>query len=471
MASKVLLISANRCTTPDPVFPLGLSFINAAVRRAGHEAHWLDCWANGETLEQALRSYQPDFVGVSLRNIDDVMIRTRETFFKSLAGICQTVQRVHPCPVILGGSGYTLFPIQLLQESGADFGIQGEGEASFLSLLEALEAARSYEGIPGLVYRRGRDIVANPAQVRPVEARLSSQDRPAELAARYLRAGGMLNVQTQRGCAHTCCYCTYPLIEGRVYRRRPPELIAEELAEVQAQGARYVFIVDSIFNSTPEHVMETSEAILRRKLTLQWGCFLRPQGLTRELVKTMARAGLTHAEFGSDSFCDSVLQAYGKAFTFEDILISSDLVQRAGLDYCHFLICGGPGESPQTLRTSFENSRRLAGAVIMAIVGMRIYPGTTLARRALREGVASAQSDLLTPVYYVAPGLTAEEIFRQLQAFKRSSPNWIVGDPEPGYARLVQRLRGRGVVGPLWSYLALSQRIRPRTEAPQPVSS
>jgi len=35
MSSRVLLISANRCTAPDPVFPLGLAHINAALRQAG----------------------------------------------------------------------------------------------------------------------------------------------------------------------------------------------------------------------------------------------------------------------------------------------------------------------------------------------------------------------------------------------------------------------------------------------------
>jgi radical SAM superfamily enzyme YgiQ (UPF0313 family) len=179
----------------------------------------------------------------------------------------------------------------------------------------------------------------------------------------------------------------------------------------------------------------------------------------------MARAGLTHIEFGSDSLCDSVLEAYGKRFTFDDIRQSSELARQRHVDFCHYLICGGPGETMETLQTSFENSQHLTGAVIMAIVGMRVYPGTALCERALREGQMTADTDLLTPAYYIAPGLTVEEVFARLQQFSARSSNWIVGDPTPAYTRLVEQLRGRGVTGPLWSYFSMIQRLWPTTPA------
>jgi hypothetical protein len=101
-----------------------------------------------------------------------------------------------------------------------------------------------------------------------------------------------------------------------------------QLAETTTQaGGRYAFVVDSVFNSSPTHVQETCEAILRRRLRLRWGCFLRPQGLNRDLMRLMARAGLSHIEFGTDSFCDSVLAAYGKHFTFADILDAAELAR------------------------------------------------------------------------------------------------------------------------------------------------
>ena len=304
--------------------------------------------------------------------------------------------------------------------------------------------------------------MANPQQPSGSQAGLEAADRPSAVAEFYLTTSGMLNVQTQRGCEHACAYCAYPLIEGRLHRRRDPEAVAGELEELQALGAKYVFVVDSVFNSSERHIVETCEAILRHDVKLSWGCFLRPQSLTLEMMRLMARAGLTHIEFGSDSLCDTVLEQYGKRLAFDDIARSSQLAREAGIEHCHYLICGGPGETRETLETSFKNSRHLAGSVVLAVVGMRIFPGTPLARRAAREGRITADADLLAPAYYFAPSLDQVTVFERLREFARHAPNWIVGDPPPGFAKLVARLRRRGVVGPLWSYFAMLQRIMPQ---------
>jgi radical SAM superfamily enzyme YgiQ (UPF0313 family) len=275
----------------------------------------------------------------------------------------------------------------------------------------------------------------------------------------YLHHSGMLNVQTQRGCSHRCCYCTYPLIEGRTWRRRDTFEVAEEMADLHARGAKYVFVVDSVFNSSGEHVTAVCEALLARNVKLHWGCFLRPQGLNSDLMGLMRRAGLRHIEFGSDSFCDETLAAYDKHLSFDDILTSSEAARREQVEFCHFLVCGGPGETRKTLLKTFENSQRLEGAVILALAGMRIYPGTPLFAQAQRERLFPAGTTLLEPQYYMSPSLSEEEVFECLRNFSQRSPSWIVGDPSPAYQQMAARLRAKGVVGPLWSHFAAMQRL------------
>jgi radical SAM superfamily enzyme YgiQ (UPF0313 family) len=461
MARKILLISTNRCEMPDPVFPLGLAHINAALRRAGYTTRWQDMLVDKEPLEKVLREYRPNYVGISIRNIDDVLIRKRHTFFEFPAELAEAVRRINPCPIILGGSGFSLFPQQLLKRTGADFGIRGDGETSLVQLLAALETGSSIHKIPGLVFKQNGEIQTNPPSGSADAVTFSHDDMPSRLTQFYLDKGAMLNLQSQRGCQFRCCYCTYPLIEGRASRCRPSEQVADEMEFLQRRGARYVFLVDSIFNTSEEHVTRVCESFLKRNLSLKWGCFLRPQGLTSKLVKLMARAGLAHAEFGSDSFCDDVLQAYDKDFTFADILESSERIRQERIDYCHFLICGGPGESLATLQTSFRNSQRLKDPVILAVVGLRVYPETALCRRLVGQGWFPADQDWLQPVFALAPELTEDAVFAQLQGFARRSPHWIIGDPTPAYGKLVQRLRQRGIAGPLWSYMSMLQRIMP----------
>jgi radical SAM superfamily enzyme YgiQ (UPF0313 family) len=257
-------------------------------------------------------------------------------------------------------------------------------------LVEALEGGRDPRGIPGLVWREDGRVCENPPAAAHASPLLAIEDRPRHIVEHYLRHGSMLNVQTQRGCAFRCCYCTYPVIEGRNHLRQSPEQVAEEFAQAAQLGAKYVFIVDSVFNSSARHVTEICEAILRRNVKIAWGCFLRPHGLTPDLLRLMGRAGLAHVEFGSDSLCDEVLQVYQKGFTFRDIRESSEMARNANVDYCHFLIAGGPGETWETLERGFQNSQQLQGAIIMAVVGMRIYPGTHLFHHALAEGRITA---------------------------------------------------------------------------------
>jgi len=79
--------------------------------------------------------------------------------------------------------------------------------------------------------------------------------------------------------------------------------------------------------------------------------------------------------------------------------------------------------------------------------------------RAMAEGAISRDTDLLEPFHYVAPGLSPEFITRRLADFAKTNSNWIIGEPPPSFHQLVERLRKRGVVGPLWTYFAMLQRL------------
>jgi radical SAM superfamily enzyme YgiQ (UPF0313 family) len=110
-------------------------------------------------MDSALAAFQPDWAGISLRNIDNVCIRKQETFYGDPVALCRSLRRASRCSIVLGGSGFSLFPEHLLELTGADFGICGEGEASLPALLAARENNADWRAIPGLVFRNGNGVI------------------------------------------------------------------------------------------------------------------------------------------------------------------------------------------------------------------------------------------------------------------------------------------------------------------------
>jgi len=451
MAVRILIISDNPCTTPYPVFPLGAAYIVAALNNAGHEARLLDCSIPATNLAREIGSFGPRYIGLSIRNIDDCQMVNTRFFAPEISAAIDRIRAATSAPLILGGGGFSLFPRQLLELTGAKCGIVGEGESAIVKLIDALDSRKSCATIPGLVYRDETGIRINPPATL---GHIGQPERPAELAAWYIRESSMLNIQTQRGCAFRCCYCSYPVIEGRSLRQRDPDEIADEIVKIKSLGAPYFFITDSVFNTTADHVAGTCEAIIRRDLKIEFGCFLSPQGLTGELMRLLFRAGLRHIEFGADSLSDPVLQEYGKDFFFDDIRQSSDLAFDEGIRYAHFLIIGGPGETEGTINQSFENSKHLKKTVFFPFVGMRIYPRTALYDCAIEEKIIRREQDIFTPAFYLSPAITRQRVFSHLNEIKTKSRNWIIGEPPPQMQQLMGNLRKKGIAGPLWEFLA-----------------
>ncbi len=450
---KILLINVNTCVSPYPVYPLGMSHVASYLVKQGFDVVLGDMSVEPD-LEAVVSREKPDLIGLSLRNIDDVQIENPKFFAKILTDITARMRKVSSAKIMIGGSGYSLFPQRLLADSGADFGVAAEGESAVAALASALQNGKDFSSIPGLVFRTvDGNVVANPGRNMPA-SEITVPLRPESLAKYYISKSTMLNVQTQRGCSFNCCYCTYPLIEGVAFRKRSGAEVAEDFASAKAAGAKYVFVVDSVFNTDIPHVRDICEELIRREIGIEWSCFLRPQGLDVDLMSLMKRAGLRHVEFGTDALSDTTLAAYGKGFTFEDVYLSSEAARLAGVHFAHFLITGGPSETESTIIEGFENSKRIKKTVFFPFIGMRLYPGTPLYKTAIAEGSVPKGTDFLQPYFYVTPHVSTERMAELLRGFNKISPRWVVGDLPPEMVKVMDGLKNAGVLGPMWEFLA-----------------
>ncbi len=458
---RVLLVSLNTVAIPYPVFPLGVAYLRDAVMAAGHEVNVFDSLLEADdALEDRLQRFAPDVVGFSLRNIDNVRADDAVSYIAGLRASVERVRAVCAAKVIFGGAGFSVFPQEILELTGADFGIRGEGEIAFPQLLRCLDGrGGDLQSVPGLLYRSGESgaVSDNP----PLNGALSESpafDPDPEWVAAYRARGAIFNVQTQRGCPLKCCYCTYPLIEGSRRRLHDYARVVGEMRRWRELGVRYVFVVDSVLNTSVNHLRRLGEAILAAGVEIEWGCFLRPNGVHLDDLRLLKKAGLRHIEFGSDSFADRMLESYGKSFTFSMIEQASAHAQEAGIHYCHFLILGGPGETVQTLEETFVRSETLPGGVFFAFPGTRVYPHTPLWHRLRARGVA-LPDNLLAPFFFIEEGLTVDGITGMLDARSRVDTRWAPADLPENFDALAARFRARGVEGPLWEYLPALQRL------------
>ncbi len=460
--ARVLLVNFNTYDQPYPVYPIGLAYLEGALREDGHLTEIWDLVPPGESLEQAVRRFQPDFIGISMRNIDNAQSHNPRSFTVDLLACVSQLRAVSTAPLILGGSGFSIFPERIFEISGVEFGIVGEGELAMRQLLRQMRGGGgNLSEIPGLMYRNERGEPVAVPRLGGVGGFVGAPYHdPVRLTA-YAREGSPLGLQTQRGCPLKCCYCTYPMIEGRRSRFRTGEEIAEELARMVAGGARQVFFVDSVFNTSNDHVRDVCEAVLRAGVKIHWECFLRPRkDLTRELLELMQRAGLNHIEFGSDSFSDSVLRRYGKSFNFDEIRRGSELAADLKIRYTHFIIFGGPGETSATMEETLARAAALPDALYFATIGMRVYPGTPLWRLATGgESVEAAADHLMEPLFYLEPPLTVEGVHARLRQVQQSASNWAVGDPPSAFVETLAKLRRRGKGANMWEYVELMQRL------------
>ncbi|MCG6881479.1 MAG: cobalamin-dependent protein [Deltaproteobacteria bacterium] len=446
---KVLLIATNTLTTPYPVYPLGLDHVADAIR-ADHDVKIADINALGDIkpLIGIIDSFAPDVVGMSLRNIDNTDQRDQRSFVAGYQGIARTVRNHTEATLVLGGSGFTLFPREMMNVLGADYGIVGEGER-LADLLKAMEEKAPVTGIPGVVTREGSGKIPRPL-AGPFGRKhlVKSPHLPY-----YLEHGGMLNLQTKRGCPFSCIYCTYPHIEGKKLRLIQPEAAARDALRLQDAGAKYFYITDSVFNSHTAHSMAVAEAFIAAGVKIPWGAFFAPMKPPEGYFELMARAGLTHAEFGTESLCDAVLKKYGKPFCATDVFKAHKAALDSGLYVSHFFLLGGPGESENSIGETLTGLIKLTRSVFFFFTALRIYPHTDLYDMAVAEGQISASTPLLEPRFYASQEIPPDGILARLGNHAKGRPNWVLGSGGESASRIVARLYERGHTGPLWEHL------------------
>jgi len=430
---KILLISANTETINMPVLPLGLAFVNAALQNSGFKTRMLNLLGETDartTIKTVIQEFAPDAIGISVRNIDTQDIKNPGFMLDPVKNMIAWCRECSGAPVVLGGAGYSIYPQAVLDYTGADMGIKGEGESAFPDLLRQLkEMGPNLENfsrldVPGLYLPR-------TGAVRQRQCIRDTGDIVFPVPGRHFIVPDSVKkddlwvpFQTRRGCPMDCSYCSTGSIEGRLIRKLPLDQTIMALAAHVEAGFRQFFFVDNTFNLPHAYTADLCDRIIASNVNIQWRCIIYPSKISRELVAKMARAGCMEVSLGFESGSDTMLRQFNKRFTTADVRQTSGLLAEYGIRRLGFLMLGGPGETKETVLESLAFADSLRPDALKVTAGIRIYPDTRLAQIARDKGVIAPRDNLLAPTFYIRPELK-DWLMESIPGWIKARPGWF----------------------------------------------
>jgi radical SAM superfamily enzyme YgiQ (UPF0313 family) len=422
---KVLLVNTNTEIQPYPVPPIGLCLLAARIESKYIVRVFDGTFGTTEQLCSLAGEFNPDYIGISIRNIDNMVYQNRIVYFERIKS-CFTdpLRKISGAKFIIGGSGFSIYPGSLLEYLGIDLGIAGEADESFPALLDHLDNNIEVYDLPGVV-TRGSDTFKAALFKSPKKLNLPFADVDRFISFEPYRSRGAYPVQTKRGCSHKCIYCTYPLIEGTSYQIRDAGEVAGEIELAFRRLGNITFeFVDSTFNDPAGHAENICAEIIKRGIRPRLRTMgINPANSGIQLFNMMMKAGFSQIDCTPDSASPEMLKNLGKNFTLEQLIRTAELIGDNNLPTMWFFIFGGPGENEETFAETFDFIDRYINPedMVHMTTGLRIYPGTSLHETAIKEGIVKPNDNLLKPVFYISPelGITRLEALIKDAARKR----------------------------------------------------
>lgn len=442
---RVLLVQAFTALDMELVYPLGLAYLAAHL-----EAHTVEIFDVNlhrdnpyAALEQKVRSFSPEVVGISLRNMKVGMPHLHTDDFEPQQKAIQTIKRLAPrAHIVAGGTAFSLYSEVFMERlPEIDIGVWGEAELRFRDLLDDIDHP---ERIKGVYYRRNGQLQFTGA---PGGANWKDLKRPRRdlvphepyLKSSYVSVG----VQAKRGCSLHCIHCSDTFLLGHRVRTRDPMDVVDEVEElVKTYGVRQLFFCDQIFNIPVGHAIAICDEITRRKLDVRWSAWFNEHRntLPDELMIALKRAGCGLLSFSPDHVDDRMLKNLDKNFRYEDMLYTVQIAKKHDMDVEYSFFLNSPGEDLQSLwailkflgHARLELGPRLRLFTLLMMQPIRIYPHTRLFELAKETGLVDKDHKLVEGQFwnpgtmqYAVAGIQAGAggLYNMRQSWKKLTGN------------------------------------------------
>ena len=269
-------------------------------------------------------------------------------------------------PIVWGGNFGSLYPEPVLNAPYVDWLVRGQGEETFLELLDVIAGKRNPMSVAGLVFRlpdgshhigperrwRGPDELPAPPYHK---IEVGQYLRPTILG----RRSGVY--QASIGCPYGCNFCGVISVFGRREKVQPPERTAEHVGFLAREhGMDSVHFYDNNFFLNEAHAREVATAF--RPLGLRWWCEARVDALDRfsdETWRALKAAGLTMVFCGAESGSDEVLAKMNKGTTTDQITHAAAKCGEHGIIPEFSFVFGDPDEPEREIDNTLAFIRRL----------------------------------------------------------------------------------------------------------------
>jgi len=333
---KILLINPYNPKSDHIQPPLGLGYLATAVRKNGIDVSFYDAnlfKTDASQLGKVIKKEKPDFVGFQFYTMNfDYVKHGLETVKKSNPNIITLVGGPHP----------SALPKETMVDLGKnlDFAFCGEAEIGLPKLLKIIdEGGAGLKDVPGLIYRKGEEIVVNPPIFFenldqfdfPAWDLLQPETYPESQHGAFFENFPIAPIITTRGCPFNCTFCAGKLNTGSVLRKRSFAKVIDEIKYLySSHHIREFHIIDDNFTLDKSFAKEVLKEIIELKLNVSFSVpnGVRLDTLDEEILKLMKKAGFYLISVGIESGSDRVLKMMGKHFLTKQIKKKSNLSKK-----------------------------------------------------------------------------------------------------------------------------------------------
>ena len=345
--------------------PIGMYYVGAVLKEHHYDVHilnWVSIHKTPNKIVSVLEKERPDIIGFSVLNAN-------RWGGIEIARIAKKV-----CPkttIVFGGVAATfLWKHFLTHFHEIDFVVLGEGENTFLQLVQRIEKGdlKNLKTIEGIAFRKGNRVVKTKAS--PLVKNLDAFPIPA----RYFT---YQHVISTRGCPGSCTFCGSPRFWSRRVRFRSAQNFVQELDMLYRKGVRFFYFSDDTFTVKKQRVIEICRLVLAKGLDISWAAIARADHVDDESLYWMRKAGCIQISYGVESGSEKIRAALGKPIKTEQITQAFHLTHRYGILARAYFIYGSPKETPETIEETVELIREIKPFISICYI-LEIYPGTKL---------------------------------------------------------------------------------------------